>query len=338
MRKISMQIRQKLLFSCLASVILFSMGGCGPKTPQSVEKIILGTEAITLASPIWIAADKGYFQEEGLQVEIKTFSSGKATFQALLSDNSIDLATAAQTPVVYNSFQNRDYAIIGRIVNSDNEVKLLARQDKGLKVPEDLKGKKVGITLDTSSHFFLGLFLINYHMRMSDVSMMDLEPALLAEALIQGKADAIVTWEPYSYLAKKALGDKALLFPSQGLYRLDYYLIARNDIIKKHPEALRRFLRAVEKSEAFIKKNKEEAIAIVCRKLKIDLEAARAVWNDLNFRLSLDQSILVSLEDHARWAILNKVRDNETTPNYLTYIYPEALRAIKPEAITIAGE
>jgi NitT/TauT family transport system substrate-binding protein len=338
MRKISMQVRQKLLFSCLASVILFFMAGCGPKTPPSVEKIILGTEAITLASPIWIAADKGYFQEEGLQVEIKTFSSGKATFQALLNDHSIDLATAAQTPLVYNSFQNRDYAIIGRIVNSDNEVKILARQDKGLKTPGDLKGKKIGITLGTSSHFFLGLFLLNYHLRMADVKMIDLEQTHLSEALIQGQVDAIVTWEPFSFLARKALGEKAMLFPSQGLYRLDYYLIARNDFIKNHPEVLRRFLRAVEKGEVFIKKNENEAIDILCTKLKIDREATRANWHDLRFRMSLDQSILVSLEDHARWAILNKIMDVETIPNYLAYIYPEALRAIKPEAITIAGE
>ena len=80
--------------------------------------------------------------------------------------------------------------------------------------------------------------------------------------------------------------------PSGGIYREDFYVIARKDFIKKHPEALKRFLRAIEKGEDFILKNKKEAMDIVGQRLKLDREIMDATWDDFHFRLSLDQPIL----------------------------------------------
>jgi hypothetical protein len=51
----------------------------------------------------------------------------------------------------------------------------------------------------------------------------------------------------------------------------------------------------------------------------------------------LDQFTLISLEDQARWAIRNRLTDAEKVPNYLDYIYPGVLKAVKPEAVKIAG-
>lgn len=332
-----MKIGRELLLTALGTMLLFLIAGCVPKAPQPVEKIVLGTQTIAHNSPVWIAENKGYFQEEGLNVVIREFASGQVALQTMLNTKGINLATAAQTPVIYNSFRRNDYAIISSMVYSDKDMKILARQDRGIKAPENLKGKTVGITTGTSSHFFLGLFLTDHQMEMSDVKMVDRAPARLSEALIQGKVDAIVTWEPHIYQARKILGDKALLFPNQGLYREEVYLIARKDYLKDHTEASKRFLRAIEKGEAFILKNRNEAKKIISKRLKLDIEVVNATWDDFIFRLFLDQSILVSLEDHARWAIINRLTDVEKVPNYLDYIHTEALKAVKPEAVSIAG-
>ena len=100
---------------------------------------------------------------------------------------------------------------------------------------------------------------------------------------------------------------------------------------------MKRFLRAIEKADAFILKNRNEAMEIVGQKLKIDKEGIKPIWDDLLFKLFLDQSILISLEDQARWAIRNRLTDAEKVPNYLDYIYPDVLKAVKPEAVKIAG-
>ncbi|MBI4766905.1 MAG: ABC transporter substrate-binding protein [Deltaproteobacteria bacterium] len=332
-----MKSDQDLMLAALGIMLLLLIAGCVQEARQPVVKMVLGTQPTAHNSPVWIAESKGYFQEEGLKVEIREFTSGQAALQNMLNTKGIDLATAAQTPVIYNSFRRNDYAIIGSLVYSDKDLNILARQDKGIKAAEDLKGKTIGITTGTSSHFFLCLFLTNHQMELSDVKMVDLEPARLSEVLIQGKVDAIVTWEPYIYQARKILGDKALLFPNQGLFREEVYFIARKDYLKDQAEASKRFLRAIEKGEAFILKNRKEAKEIVSKRLKIEIGVVNATWDDLIFRLYLDQSILVSLEDHARWAIINRLTDKEKVPNYLDYIHTETLQAVKPGAVSIAG-
>ena len=101
---------------------------------------------------------------------------------------------------------------------------------------------------------------------------------------------------------------------------------------------MRRFLRAIEKGEEFIRTNKKEAMDIVGQRLKLDREIMDATWDDLQFRLSLDQPIVVALEDEARWAIRNKLTEATKVPNYLDYVHTDALKAVKPGAVTIAGK
>jgi NitT/TauT family transport system substrate-binding protein len=318
-------------------IVIFCASACSLNAPQKIEKIVIGTEAVAQSSPIWIAEGKGFFLKEGLDVEIREFESGRTALRTMLNDEGIDIVTAAQTPVVSNSFKRNDYAIVGNIFYSENDVKILARRDKGIKFPVDLKGKTVGITVGSSGHFFLSLFLSLERIAMSDVTTIDLEATHLAQALVEGQVDAIATWEPHIYKAAKALGEKSLILPSGGIYREDYYLVARKDFIKNRTEALKRFLRAIKKGEEFIQKNRKEAIAMITQRLKMDKEILMATWGYFSFQLFLDQSILLSLEDNARWAISNKHTDSSKMPNYLDYICTDALKAIDPSAVMVAG-
>ena len=156
--------------------------------------------------------------------------------------------------------------------------------------------------------------------------------------MIEGQVDAIATWEPYIHRAKKALGDRAVLLPSRAIYREDFYFIARKDFIAQRPEALKRFLTAIEEAQQFILKNKPDAMNIVQRRLNMEQETLSATWNEYVFGLFLDQSILVSLEDEARWAIENNLTTVTKVPNFLGFIHVDALQTIKPEAVTVAGK
>ena len=51
--------------------------------------------------------------------------------------------------------------------------------------------------------------------------------------------------------------------------------------------------------------------------------------------VSLEQQLLLTLEDEARWTISEGLADKKEVPNYLDFIYLEGLEAVKPEAVTI---
>ena len=58
-------------------------------------------------------------------------------------------------------------------------------------------------------------------------------------------------------------------------------------------------------------------------------------WKEGKFTLFLDQALIVSLEDQARWAIKNELTDATGVPNYLNYIYLDTLEAVKPKSMNI---
>ena len=300
-------------------------------------RIVLGAEPVPPCSPLWVAEHNGYFRAEGVEVEIREFESGRTALFTMLDTGGLDLATAAQTPVVARSFGRHDYAIIANMMGSDQDVKVLARRDRGIQAAGDLAGKTIGVTSGSSGHFFLGLFLAYHHLQLADVTLCDLEPARLGDALVAGEVDAVATWEPHIFRARKALGARGLVLPSRNIYREDFYFIARKAFIQEQPEALRRFLRAIERGQQFIHENRAAARGIVERRLKLDVEMMEATWEGYLFSLTLDQSILAALEDEARWALENGLADATRIPNYLEFLHLDALLAVKPEAVMIAG-
>jgi NitT/TauT family transport system substrate-binding protein len=302
---------------------------------QEKGEVILGVETSILSSPVWIAENKRYFQKEGLHVKIIEFGSGRSALKKMLTEGNLDMVTCAQTPVMFNSFTRNDYAIIAGMVYSDSDVKVLARQDQGITKALDLKGKKVGTTQASTGHYFLGLFLVYSGISFPDVKVVDFEATQLTQALADGLVDAISTWEPHIMNAKKSLGKKAILLSSKGLFREDFYFAAKKDFIKNNPDALKKFLKTINRAEEFIQKNKEEAINIVYQRLNLNREMVTSIWNEFTFELFLDQPILTALENEARWAIRNKVTDKIKIPNYLNFIYLDAIEAVKPEGVTI---
>lgn len=115
-----------------------------------------------LPSLVWVAEHEGYFKQVGLDVEIQEYPSGKTALATMLETQKLDMVTAAQTPVMFNSFSRDDYAIMATMVHSDNDSKVLARKDHGIQSPADLRGKKIGVTKGSTGHFFLSRFLIQY--------------------------------------------------------------------------------------------------------------------------------------------------------------------------------
>ena len=69
--------------------------------------------------------------------------------------------------------------------------------------------------------------------------------------------------------------------------------------------------------------------------LAIDRDGLMSTWSKTRFRVSLDRSLVTLMDDEGRWAIKNKLVNAETIPDYSTFLYPESLRKVKPDAVGI---
>lgn len=336
-------MNKKITFTIAAAIVaVFGvaayalLGHRGPeKYAGPLKKITFGVDFSVISAPVWVAENRGFFQKEGLDVKIKDYSSGRTALVDMLKNENLDMVTVAQTPVMYNSFSKDNYAIIAGMACSYDDVLMLARREKGIKTSSDLKGKKIGTPVGSSGHFFVGLFLIHSGLRLSDVRIIDIDAPDLPKALFDGRVDAIAIWQPHINNAQKLLDGETLLLPSKTIYREDFYFVPNRNFIKNNPEALKKFLRAINRAENFIQENREESINIVSRRLKLSRETVASFWNGYEFKLFLDQTVLTDLEAEARWAIKNKYTTATKIPDYLNFIYTDALQAIKPEAVNL---
>ena len=87
----------------MLSFLMVALSACG-KSDKPVEAVTLGVETSLLPAAVWVAEHKGLFKEEGLDVTIKEFNSGSASLSAMLNGEGIDIAAAAPTPIMFNSF------------------------------------------------------------------------------------------------------------------------------------------------------------------------------------------------------------------------------------------
>ncbi len=319
----------------LLFLIVWAASGCTPQeageTRGTPLKVSLALVPYSYSGLIAIAEVKGFFKECGLEVSSREYPSGLAAVEALIRGEA-QMATGADIVMATKTFDDPSLRMVASIGSSGaNEI--VARKDRVIRQPSDLKGKRIGFSPGTSSEYYLDAFLLANGIPSRDVDRVSTPPARIAEALDHGEVDAISSWDVNVYSARKRLGENAVHWPAQNY--LDWYwlLIAKEDLTRS-PEPIKRFLRALLMAESFLFSNEREAKNILIQKWNFEPDFIDEVWEKTRLDVTLNQSLIKSLENFARWR-LRKEGKHEETPNYLQYIYTAALNEIEPRAVTL---
>jgi NitT/TauT family transport system substrate-binding protein len=298
------------------------------------EKLTIAVSSTPHAALLHLAAAKGFFSAQGLDVTLVPVSHGKAAMD-LLSQGKTDLAAAAEVPFVIAVMNGQPLSIAATVASVSTEMALVARRDRAIAKPRDLVGKKVGVTLGTSGEYYLWAFLIRHKLRPELVTWVDELPGQIAPDLARGAIDAASTWQPIRFRAESSLGENAAIFCEPEAYTVTHVVVARDSFIKAHTAAIEKLVRAMLQAEAFNRAQPEQALALLAERLKIDPKALQPGWQDLDLRVDLLQSQLITLEDEARWAMAQGYAPKTAVPNFLPHLYLDALLAVKPERVTV---
>jgi NitT/TauT family transport system substrate-binding protein len=324
--------------AALSLLIIVALVGC-QKSPDVEKRAAEPLQKITIAytvqpqsTLIHVALAKGFFIEEGLEVQSLVHTFGKASLQSLL-EHKVDFATVAETPVMFAVMNGEKIFVIANIEASNMNNAIVARKDAGITSAADLKGKRIGFTPGTTSDFFLDSMLTTLGLTRHDVLTVALKPEEMAEAIAAKKVDAVCTWNYPLAQIKRQLGTNAIIFFDREIYTETYNVAAWQDFVLKNPDTVKRFLRAMIKAEGFVANHADEAQSIMSAGTKTDIDLVREVWNGFRYRVALDQTLLITLEDEARWAMKHKLTEKTVMPDFRNYIHLDSLRAVKAEAV-----
>lgn len=331
------------IVAVLVAIVVIGLAGLGAwafidshddpdEKPDAVTVAYSPFESTAL---LWIAEDQHFFEKNGLTISLRKYDSGAASLDGVTNGEADISVGVTEFPFVRKVFQNASVRAIG-IIDKGDFTYLVARKDRGIVNASDLKGKKVGTAIGTIAEFHLGRFLTLHGMNMKDITLVDVKtPDGWVHAVADGDIDAISTAQPYANEARDHLGDNAVFWSVQENQPLFALAVSTDEWISKHPGLAGRFLTSLAQAEIYITTHPTEAKAIVQRRLNLTEAYMPTVWQQNQFSLSLDESLILAMEDKARWMIANNLTNTTAVPDFRHYIWTEGMKSVKPGSVNI---
>ncbi|MBU0635752.1 ABC transporter substrate-binding protein [Candidatus Micrarchaeota archaeon] len=280
--------------------MLFS--GC---IQTSKSEITIGLQNTPSSAIVLVAAEKGFFAQNGLDVKLEDFTAGKFALQAFLS-GSVDLAVAGDVPIVLATMQGNDFYVLVQTVESTQENPVIVLDDF-IEGPKEyfLKTKrKLTTSIGGTPEFYTYNFLKYYEIPEDQVEIIAQKPEEMVAAFVASSVDAMSIFEPYPTLSEDLLPGKTKRFEIPSKVYSPLYVLAANKVwVDKNPEKAVDLLNALVLAEKFIEKNPAESQKIVAQKTKFSEELIRSIWSQYTIKAVITERLLEYWNAEAVWAI-----------------------------------
>lgn len=255
------RVLQIVLMSCAISALM-ACGMMQPAKPVVKENVTLRLNFKTAGQdmPWFLGVDKGFYADEGLNVEVLEGTSETQTLHLVASKSDtfgwLDLATMASG--VAQGIPVRSVSAI----NQKSPNAIIARSDSQITKPADLTGKKVSMVAGTSMHTLWPAFLRANNLDSNKISLVTLDSGARNQAILNKQVDAIGAFGHSSGVALKSQGlDVNILFYSDhGLPAYGQGIVAHTDTLKEKPDMVRRFVKASHRAWEYAKDHPDEAL------------------------------------------------------------------------------
>ncbi|MFC1598142.1 ABC transporter substrate-binding protein [Patescibacteria group bacterium] len=218
--------------------------------------------------PIYLALEKGFFTDQGLNVELSIIED-IAQRKNALAKGDVDaigdlvdilvLERDEDVPAVAVLWLDQSRGADGIVVSED------------IQSFDDLRGKKVGAQLNFVGESFLLYLLQKNGIPLDEVEIVDMETGAAGAAFVAGKIDAAATWEPWLSKAKDRKGGHVLVSSADEPEVIVDILSVREDFLAENPEVIEKFARAWFESVKYWEENPEEANAIMAKAYNMDV-------------------------------------------------------------------
>lgn len=324
----------------LTLLLVLFCSSCNKNSNKTTHTpLTVGIQVSPAMTLLMVAKDKGFFENEGINVELKEFTAGKFALQAFLG-GSLDMAVSGEVPVTLSTMQGNKFKVITQVVERTiNECRVVVKKEPGLDTPEkyfNAKKRKLATSFGGGPEFFTYNFLKKYNIKNDQFELISQKPEDMPAALLSGSVDAISIFDPFARIGEIQMGEKGITFADSNIYSELYVVNVMQKTIDEKKESLIGFLKGLYTAQTFIKEHPDDSKDILIKYTKLDRKIVDDIWNNFIFKLSLNQLFIDYTNSEAKWAIEKRTFPPETNiPDFKSIVYPDLLRIVDEKSVTI---
>lgn len=251
----------------LAAGALIASAPVSTRAQGKLQKLTVFTGTTPQFSNLYVAHDRGFFEKEGLPVEVTMFSSGSVASEAFQAGRG-NVIYAGDAPSL--RLWGRG-AGIGFATGASYGHYSIVVARKNIRTPADMRGKKVGVLMGSTAEYFAKLYLASGNIDPKEVDLINLQGAEMVTGIVRGDIDAFVLWEPFGARAAQASSDVQVLTTGEA-YFLEWLANSTTAAYaKSNPAELQAYIRGMNAASKWITENRAEASQVVAKYLKLDL-------------------------------------------------------------------
>jgi NitT/TauT family transport system substrate-binding protein len=265
-------MRKQIIFTLVSTVLAFAAADA-----RAAEQIRILTPTWLGFAPVLVAKDLGYFEKDGLDVDLK-FEDDRSNVMAAMARGDIDMDMRT---VGEHQGRPRDAStpgiIIGTIDRSVGGDGVIA--DGSINSVADLKGKTVAAEPNIPARLLLQLALKEKGLTLKDLNIKDIATADTAAVFADNSIAAVATYEPAMSLAVKTDTQRnpKILVSSKDSDIIIDIISVRQDELKAHPDKYAKFLKDVYAAIAYYKTNPADFIKLAAPHFGLTDAEAKAI-------------------------------------------------------------
>jgi NitT/TauT family transport system substrate-binding protein len=264
------------LISLVTTALLF----CGTaRAHAETTNLRLAFNGFGGTAPIYLGQDAGIFKKHNLNLEMIFIPGGSLSLQALIG-KSLEVLLTGGPPVVNAYLQGAKIKIVGGVINL---LPYTFVATGGIRAPEQLKGKKIGISrFGSNTEYVVRLALNQFALNPGEVQIIQVGGSQARLAAMKSGAIQATVLSPEEAVVAQKMGYGILLdFIDKGIEFPHVNFVVRNEFIETQPQTLRTFLRAYLESLRYFKTHRNEAVSkIVSLSKLLDRQMGELVYDD----------------------------------------------------------
>lgn len=216
-------------------------------------------------APLVVAVKNGYCKKLGLNIDMKTFTSGGTAAQAFIGGQG-DWVVSGDWPSIrmWNSTESNADPVVGIFPAAHYTDLSVIVSKSSIKKAADFKGKTMAVWLGTTSEFFADKYFAAHKIPLKDVTFKNINPAEMVVALDRGDIDGFTIWQPFGWRSLQVSGKKVrILTTAKGYFTEHMVTSARRSLLKNDPDAVSGMIKCTREGADFVKSHPNEAAKLV---------------------------------------------------------------------------